>query len=82
MYQLREFIEAGLKNFPPKKYIDGVPLSAIMMLSDEVLHAVLSRKANQLQRGPSVQFTQENYDQIKDLKARHDLLKGFKAATY
>lgn len=53
-----------------------------MMLSDEVLHAVLSRKANQLQRGPSVQFTQENYDQIKDLKARHDLLKGFKAATY
>lgn len=71
-----------MKNFPPKKYIDGIPLSAIMMLSDEVLHAVLSRKANQIQRMSTQAFSEDRYERIKDVKARHDLLKGFKAATY
>lgn len=53
-----------------------------MMLSDEVLHAVLSRKANALQRAPTMQFPSASYERIKDMKARHDLLKGFRAATY
>lgn len=59
------------------------PLSSVLMLSDEVVHSVISRKSREvLRRAPTRVFTEDDSERVREMKGRWDLLKGFNAATY